>query len=202
MLIKCRKKKGRCRLEYSMEKSTKIKIEEFSSHFVNEMESILKNGIIINGRKLSIKIRAIICERIHIQKSLTLDTINNNNKLNIDSSPVRKLRSLMIHQNGRPLNFVGIDCILLPWQNRKLCPSRLAEILYRLQIVACPFSQLTQQLWMSAMNINKSQNIHVYVRTIICTKLHKLTWFRSQRKKKCDAGRVKINRFDRLRQKW
>lgn len=38
------------------------KIEEFLSPFVDEISPILESGILINGHKLSVKIRAIICD--------------------------------------------------------------------------------------------------------------------------------------------
>lgn len=43
-------------------KSKPEKIEEYLAPFVNEIEPILKNGLIVNGHTLSIKIRAIICD--------------------------------------------------------------------------------------------------------------------------------------------
>lgn len=43
-------------------KKKPAKIEEFLKPFVDEMEPILRNGLNINGHKLSVKIRTFICD--------------------------------------------------------------------------------------------------------------------------------------------
>lgn len=43
-------------------KSKPGRIEEFLERFVDDMEVLLRNGLIINGCKLTVKIRAFICD--------------------------------------------------------------------------------------------------------------------------------------------
>lgn len=43
-------------------KSKPGRIEEFLTPFVDEIEPILQNGLIINGNILSVKIRSFICD--------------------------------------------------------------------------------------------------------------------------------------------
>lgn len=47
-------------LFYGKQKPSKI--EEFLKPFVDDMEPILRDGLIINGHKLTVKIRAFICD--------------------------------------------------------------------------------------------------------------------------------------------
>lgn len=43
-------------------KNKPSKIEEFLAPFVDEIEPILRNGVLINGHKLSVRIRTFICD--------------------------------------------------------------------------------------------------------------------------------------------